>query len=95
MKISNTGSDRNIQMYSLGSNKGRIVLLKSETLEVLQEIEVLEGKNCQIRSMVLSNNGQVHIYSYFLCICCCFFFATGLVFYASAKFFKSDRPHIS
>ena len=44
---------------SLGSNKGRIILLKSETLELSQEIAVFDGRKCQIRSMVLSNNGQV------------------------------------
>ena len=43
----------------LGSNKGKVVLLKSETLETIKQIDVVEGKNCQIRSMVLSNNGQV------------------------------------
>lgn len=45
----------------LGSNKGKITILKSETLELLQEITIFEGKNCQIRSMVLSNSGQVGI----------------------------------
>ena len=44
---------------SLGSNKGKIALLKSETLEMVKEISVIEGKNCQIRSMVLSHNGLV------------------------------------
>ena len=46
---------------SLGSSKGKIILLKTETLELSQEITVFDGKKCQIRSMVLSNNGQVLI----------------------------------
>ena len=72
------------------------MLLQNETLEVLQEIEVLEGKNCQIRSMVLSNNGQVQ-YIYFWLLISSYYFicATGLVLYASAKYFKGDRPHLS
>jgi len=50
-----------------GTNKGRIIILESETLQVMKELVVSEERNCQIRSMSVSNSGKVRD----LCVCNC------------------------
>ena len=44
-----------------GTNKGRIIIVQSETLQVTKELVVSEERNCQIRSMHVSNSGKVSI----------------------------------
>ena len=42
-----------------GTNKGKIIIVESETLQVTKELVVSEERNCQIRSMHVSTNGKV------------------------------------
>jgi len=48
-----------------GTNKGRIIIVESETLQVTKELVVSKERNCQIRSMRVSNYGKVCE----LCVC--------------------------
>jgi len=42
-----------------GTSKGKIIIVESETLQVMKEIVVSEERNCHIRNMCVTNNGKV------------------------------------